>query len=224
MNADGNLERFQRLHGETSFFSDDLRQRAAVGIAQDDHLRTGLGRGSNRFGSVRGIGRRTVEEVLGIVEDVTPLAAQELDGFENHVQVFFVRDAQNLGHMKIPGLPHNGNRRPPAAEDCFQQGLHAGVILGGHSLSSCHAEGADCAVFQIQLPHLLKVLRILRIAQRVATLHIVHANLVQPGRNLQLVLEGEAHAFSLRAVTEGGVVDLDAAHVFWAGWKPTPLC
>jgi hypothetical protein len=65
---------------------------------------------------------------------------------------------------------------------------------------------------ELQLADLLKILGILGIAGRIAAFDVIDADLIQPLRDLQLVLQREADTFALGAVAESRVVDLDRTH------------
>src|SRR5207249_5171022 len=65
---------------------------------------------------------------------------------------------------------------------------------------------------QFEIASAREVFGVLRVARGVAAFDEIDADLIQPLRDLQLVLQREADAFTLGAVAEGGVVDLDAAH------------
>ena len=80
---------------------------------------------------------------------------------------------------------------------------------GLHPVAAGHAKRADLAVLKRLVRQALKELGVLGIGKRIAALDKVEAQLVQPPRNQQLVLERKVHAFALGAVPESGVVGLD---------------
>ena len=82
----------------------------------------------------------------------------------------------------------------------------------GDVLAAGHAEGGDLGVLQRQLADLLEVLGVLGVGERIAALDVVDAQLVEPARDEQLVLEREVDALALAAVAQRRVVDLDACH------------
>ena len=73
------------------------------------------------------------------------------------------------------------------------------------------AQTRTCFSGSSQTP--LEVLGIFLVRGRVAAFDIVEAQAIEPLGDGQLVLQGEADAFGLRAVAEGRVVDLDAFHL-----------
>src|SRR5438105_14906189 len=65
---------------------------------------------------------------------------------------------------------------------------------------------------QAEFARLAEVLEVLGIGQRIAALDIVHAQLIEPARQEQLVLERKVDAFALAAVAQGRVINANACH------------
>ena len=62
--------------------------------------------------------------------------------------------------------------------------------------------------------YFLEERRIFRIGERIPPFDVVHAQLVQFGRNQQLVLQRQIESFTLRAITQRGIVDFDSTNGF----------
>src|SRR5262249_31580489 len=96
---------------------------------------------------------------------------------------------------------------------CCYEGLNSQIARRFGSTAAGHSKRADLGVRQFQLASARKIFGILRVARGIAPFDEIDADLIEALGNLQLVLQRQAHAFPLRAVAEGGVVDLDASHV-----------
>ncbi len=187
---------------------DVVGQRAAVGVAQDDDRGAGVLGRSQRLQGVLGVVPVAVEEVLGVVEDLAAGLAAVGHRIGDHAQVLFQRGAEHFADVQVPGLADDGDDRRLGVE----QRLEAGVVGRLDALAARHAEGGDAGVPQRQLADFLEILEVLGVGQRIAALDEVHAQLVEPARDVQLVLQGEVDALALAAVAQGGVVDVDARH------------
>ena len=71
-----------------------MRQGAAVGVAQAEHIGAGLLRGFERPQGEIGIGGVAVEEVLGVVDDFLAVILQVRDGLGDEREVLLFRDAE----------------------------------------------------------------------------------------------------------------------------------
>src|SRR5581483_12479285 len=58
----------------------------------------------------------------------------------------------------------------------------------------------------------MEELQVLGVRQRIATFYEIDAQLIQPARDEQLVLQGKVDAFPLAAVSKGSVVNVDPRH------------
>ena len=94
----------------------------------------------------------------------------------------------------------------------FEQSPHARVVRRFHAPAASHAKRAETCSGEWFLNQALKELRILGIAQWVATLDEVETELIEPVGNEQFVLQRKADAFALGPVAKGRVVDLDRGH------------
>ena len=105
--------------------------------------------------------------------------------------------------MQIPGLAddrHDGGLG-------VDQGFHADIVLGGDVAPTGHAEGDDLGLAQRKVADRPEVGGVLGVGERVSPLDVLDAQLVEPGRDQQLVLEREVHPLTLAAVAQGRVVD-----------------
>ena len=198
----------RRRRASSTAGRDLLRQRAAVGVAQDDHRRPGVLGGPQRLQGVVAVAAQPVEEVLGVVKHLAPGRLAVGHGVGDHVQVFFQADVQHLADLHVPRLADDGDDRRAGVE----QRLEAHVLGGADPLAPRHAEGRDPGVLQRQLAHLLEILEVLGVGQRIAALDEVDAEFVEAAGDVELVHEGEVDALALAAVTKGRVVDGDARH------------
>ncbi len=82
-------------------FGDDafnlVGQTTAVGVAENDPIRSCLLRRQQSLQGIRGVAFVAVKEMLGVVDDFLAFPLCQGNGVLNHPQVFFQRDAQRLG-------------------------------------------------------------------------------------------------------------------------------
>ena len=206
----------ERGHGLADIAGDLFGERAAVGVAEHDSRGAGPRCGHDRLGRIRGVEFPAIEEVLGVVEDLAAGALQERHRIGDHRHIFLAAHAEHLGHMEGRRLADDRDHGRAGGE----QGLHAGILRGGHAAAAGHPKGADLRSLQPQAAGLLEVLGVFGVRERVAALDVVHARVVEPPGDGELVLEREVHAFALRAVAERGVVDFDRAHGAPGGGRP----
>ena len=190
-----------------------IGQRAAVGVAQDQDRRAAGASRLQRLQRVFGILLEAVEEMLGVVEHFAALGETICRRIADHVQIFFERGAEHLAHLHVPGFADKRDDRGLP----FDQRLQAGVIGRFAVLAASHAEGGDFGVLERQLADFLEVLKVLGIGERIAAFDVIDAEVVQPARDQQLILEGEVNAFALAAVAKRCVVDGDAGHGLLSG-------
>ncbi len=207
MTVDTDRNRQCRL-GSDDGFGDLFRQASAVCVAEADKFRAGILGCLDRLQGEVAIGSQAVEEVLGVVDDLTTFAGQKADRVADHRKVLFLVDTQHFGDVQVPGLADdraNGSFRVP-------QGEHPDVLVSSNALAASHAEGRDLRVLPVGVGSSLKELLVLRVRQRIAAFDVVKAEVVEHLRDEQLVLQRKVDAFALAAVSECGVVNLDASH------------
>src|SRR5437870_6996003 len=184
------------------------RQRAAARVAQADEGRARVGRGAHARERVVAVGRETVEEVLGVEDDLVGPLAEVGDGVVNDLQVLRERDAQILAHVEVPGLADDGDHRRLGAETEAE----VTVVGGLHARAAGRAEGRHLRVLQPEALDGAEELLVARVRARPAALDVVEAEVVEPFGNAQLVLEREGDVFGLGPVAQRRVVELDASH------------
>ena len=197
---------------------DFVGQGAAVGVAQDDPGRPGGGGRLDRPQRIIRVPLQSVEEMLGVVDDFGRLRGAKGDRVADHPQVLVERDTENIMHVQVPALAHDGDRGRARAD----QGLHPLIVLGGDVAAPGHAEGGDLGVLQIQVAHRAEIGSILGVGKRIAPLDIVKSRFVEPRRDEQLVLKREIDSLALAAVAQCGVVNEDSRHGFGTSVSATP--
>jgi len=131
---------------------------------------------------------------------------EQADGLGDHRAVLVLVHLQHVPRVQVPALAHHGDHRGLAV----QQRPQAVVLFGPSAAAARHAERRHLRRPQTPLADLLEEGRVLRIAQRVAALDVVHARRVQGLGDLQLVVQGQADRLALRAVPQRRVVRLDS--------------
>jgi len=132
----------------------------------------------------------------------------------DHGEVFFLVDSQHFVDMQVPGFANDRDDR------CLgiSQRTHSGVFFGTDATPPSHAESRHFGVLPVSVSRSLEELFVLRIRQRISTLDVVKAELVQLSGNQQLVLKREVDAFALTAVSKCCVVCLNS------GGHEVPSC
>ena len=185
-----------------------VRERAAVGVAQDDAGGPRVARSRDRGQGILAVGLEAVEEVLGVVEDAAAFSAQVGDRFGDHGQVLAARRLQHLLDVQRPALAKE--RHPLRAG--LEQRHHGGIALHRDAGVPRRAEGRDFSVIPGARAHLTEELGILGIRAGPTTLDVVDAQPVELGGDLELVGHGERDTLALRPVAQCRVVDSDPCH------------
>ena len=102
-------------------------------------------------------------------------------------------------------LPTTVQTGAPAAIIACMPGSSAAATPRRRVMPNAHT----CACFSGRSRDALEVLGVLRVRAREAPLDEVEAEIIEHLRDEQLVLHGEVDPFSLGAVAQGGVVELD---------------
>ena len=150
-----------------------------------------------------------VEEVLGVVDDALARPAQERDGVGDEREVLVAPDADDLLQVQPPGL---ADERAHGRE-ARRQRAQPRVLLRGEVAPARHAEGGDLGLLEPLGGQELEELEVLGVRAREAGLDEVDAQGVQAPGDAHLLGGRERHALPLHAVAQGGVVELDRAHV-----------
>ncbi len=181
------------------------RQGPTVGVAQDQSLGPTPGRRFQRGEGVSRVRAPAVEEVLGVVDDAPLANAKPAQALLDEPQVLVEAGAEHLLHVEDPGLAHHRAHRGAG----LHQRAQVGVVGRIASHPAGGAEGGDGRVLPVELPGARKELGVLGVGAGPTAFDEGHPQRVEPPRDAQLVGAGEGDALALRAVAEGGVVDLD---------------
>ena len=182
-----------------------VRQRAAVGVAQDQRPGPGLARGAQGVEGIAPVGLVAVEEVLRVVDHLAAAVGQERHRFRDHVQVLGSGRAQDLGHVQQPALAEDGHDRRLGRRQLPQ----VDVLVGPVGAVPGGPEGGQPGGPPGHRAGRREELDVLGIAARPAALDVGHAVLVEHPRDAQLVRERQRDVLALGAVPEGRVVQDD---------------
>ena len=181
------------------------RQRSAVGVAQRDDVRARLLSGVQRRHRVGRVLLEPVEAVLRVVDDELAVLLQEAHGVGDHPEVLVERRLQHFPDVERRGLAEDrDHRRGGGNQELDLLVGRRGDVLATRRAERCQARVLERAVFRLR-----EELDVLGIRAGPAAFDVVHAERVEPVRDAQLVGHGERDAVALRAVPQGGVVDLD---------------
>ena len=143
--------------------------------------------------------------MLGVVDDLAALRHEVPRRVLDHREILLERGAKDLRDVQRPGLPDD--RRDGHA--AIEERLELGVLVRLGSGAARRAEGRQARMLQVQLLRLLKESDVARIGAREPALDVIDAEVIEFLRNQQFVRDGKADAFTLRAIAQRGVVDLD---------------
>src|SRR5690606_16380185 len=190
-----------------------VREPAAVGIAENHPG------GSPPHGGLQGLERVLpvrevpVEKVLRVVDHVHAVKAQERDALFDHPQVLVQGGPEGIRHVKRPGLAENGGHLGARPD----QRLQVFVVLHGDVSPPGAAERRDFGVDELDVLDPLEELRVLGVGAGKAPFDEVDAELVEPDRDVYLIFYREGDAFSLGAVAQRRVVQLDLLPLLRSG-------
>ena len=168
-------------------FHDPMRQIAAVGVAQAQHVGAGFLRGFQRTQREIWVGVVAVEEVLGVVHHFAAVVFQVLYGFPDQQQILLFVDAQRAMDVQIPALAENRDRRGFR----FEQRAHVGVLIHRVLGEARGAERGQPGVLQLHILGALEELLVLGIGVGPPALNVIDTQLVQLLRDDQFVVDGE---------------------------------
>ena len=198
------------------YLADLFGQRSAIGVAQDDAGGAGVLGGQQGFERVFRVGEVAVEKVFGIVDHFAASFRAVSDGVGDHVEVFFLADLENVAHVEVPAFADDGNDFGSGIDEGFE----AFVVFGFRVFSSRHTEGGDFGVFERGFSDFREECDVFGVAERVASLDVVDAELVETPGDQDFILQGQADAESLGSVAQCRVVEFDALFLFCHG----PTC
>ncbi len=182
---------------------DLVRQRAAIGVAQDDPARAGLVRRAGAGERVGPIGLVAVEEMLAIDDDLAAARERRRDRVADAVEVLLRRRLERDADVVAGGLGDEADRIGIGVE----QRRDAGVVRGRPAGALRHAEGGELRVLRALLG---EEARIERVRAGIPALDIVEPEAVEQRRDRALVLEREVDARRLRAVAQRRVEEIEA--------------
>ncbi len=180
-----------------------VRQRAAIGVAEDNPAGAGGKRRLEAGQRIVGIGLEAVEEMLGVEHQLAGMLSGLAQRVLDHAQVLVELDTQGTDHLPCRGLRNERDDVGAAAEERCQHR----VVGGASSGPTRHAEGAELGATK-GLGALEEGI-VSGIGAGPAALDIVDAQPVELTRDPQLVGDGEVDALCLGAVTQRGVVEPD---------------
>ena len=182
---------------------DLVRQAAAIGVAQHDPAGPRPVRRLEACLRVAGIGRIAVEKMLGVEHHLRHAARRLREALLDHAQVLVRRDAQRQLDLKRRALADQGDDVGPALE----QHREARIVGGAAPGPPGHAERAQPGVGERGRVGEEAVIG--RVGARPAAFDVVDAELVEHLGDRHLVGRREVDALGLRAVAQGGIVEIE---------------
>ncbi len=201
MNSDRAIHRRARRRYRRFDF---MRQASAVGVAQRDQRDARVIDRLEAGERVFGIVKIAVEEMFGVENRLVEVLFQKRDRVVDDFEIFVERNSERLAHVHVPGLADHGRDRCSRA----QQQLQIAIGRGAHAGAAGRSEGRDLRVPNLDLLDLFEERRVAIVRARPSALDIIEAEIVQPLRNRDLVLDRQRDVFGLAAVAQGSVVNL----------------
>ncbi len=166
--------------------ADPGRQHAAVGVAEDDDLGTGIGGNPDHLQGVISIGPVAVEKMLGVDEHPLTFGTQMRHRVPDHRQVLGERGAQ--GPLNVPAVGFRDQ-----ADDVgsgVAQGCDLGVVGGCAPGTAGGAERGEGGVVQTELGSgAAEELGVLGVRPGPSALDETHANVVEVAGYGELVAD-----------------------------------
>src|SRR2546422_3208095 len=179
-----------------------FRELPSVGVAQDDAVRAGASRRPQRGEGVVRVQAVVVEEVLCVVDHLPAEPPEVAHGIRDHAKILVAGRLEHALHVEGGALSDERDHRRLGLE----QSGEAGIVLATAVRSPGHAEGGDPPIVEPFLTDPTEELRVLGVRARPAAFEVVDAQLVQPVRDFQLVVNRKRQALALRAVPQCRVV------------------
>ena len=131
VNADFMPRKFLADQGRD--FADLPWEGAAVGIAEAEGIRPGLGRRTQHAQGVIRVFRKAVEEMLGVEDDPPARLARKAHAIRDHGKVLLRRSLQHMRHMQGRGLAEDADGLRSRREQGGQRRilLRAGILAAG---------------------------------------------------------------------------------------------
>ncbi len=183
----------------------DLHQppgkRAAIGIAQAEHLSASFLCRFERAQRVVRVGTVTVEEVFGVIDHFLAVLVKVRDRLGNQLEIFVERNPQRAFHVQVPRLTENRRHRSAG----FHQRPHVAILRHAVLGETGRAKRRQPGVFQMQIARALEELLVFRVRSRPAAFDVIDAQLVQFLCDDQLVVHRKGNRFPLRPIAQRGV-------------------
>ena len=141
--------------------------------------------------------------MLGIEHHLVHAALRIAERVGDHLEVFGAVDFQRHVDMEVPGLADHAD----VARLGLQDGGQTGIVGGTSAGAAGHAEGHELGV--LEFGRIGEEAVVGRIGAGPAALDVVDAQKVELARDRGLVGHGEVHALGLRAVSQGGVEEIE---------------
>ena len=133
-------------HDASRHRGDLLGEAATVRVAQHHHRRAGVDRRAERGQRIGRIGLVAVEEVLGVVDHLTPGRMEMRDRVPDHRQVLVRGGPEHVRHVEEPALPEDRRDRGLGSE----QGLKVRILF--HPIGAM-AGRAECGKSRMAEDH-----------------------------------------------------------------------
>ena len=200
------------LAGETGIHhggdgGDLVRHRPPVGVAEHQGVGATLGRRGKGLERKLRVILVTVEEMLGIVEDLAPLGLQVGDALADHGEVLLVRHAEHLLHLELPAFSENRHHGRLRLQQLGDLGIIGHLDAGAAGAS----ERGELRLAEIVFAGLGKEGEILGVRTGPSPLDVVHAEDAELLGDADLVQETEGDSLPLGPVAKGRVVKGDGS-------------
>ena len=180
-----------------------LGKAASVRIAEHEARGTSGGRRGERRRGVAGVVPVAVEEMLGVVDHLTPFGAKKGDGLFDHAEVLLRRGAQHTEDVAQPALAEDGHHgRPGLQERAYLE------VVARRDARACGApECRELGTAEVGSRGPGEELPVLRVGPGPASLDVAHPKASEALGDAELVPRREAQSFPLRAVPKRRVVE-----------------
>lgn len=179
-----------------------FRERSAIGVAQNNPLRAGLGRCLNRGQCVSCVGFVAIKEMFSVINN-RGMLGKKCDALTDHVEVFLQGDAQDFGGVEVPRLTDQRDDRSLGRHQRSQ----SRVVGRFDTPPAGHTKGSESAGAEVQFFRLLEKESVLFVGQGIPPFDHVDSDFSQTGSDVQFILERQTDPFPLCAITQRGVVD-----------------
>src|SRR5271165_3888409 len=151
--------------------------------------------------------------MLCVEHDLFSLRLQICNRFPNHPPVFFDCYAQDLLCMQSPAFADDRYRRSFGGQK--KRDLRVRCRLGVRPAGA--AKGANLRMAPLSLFGRVEESDVFWVGSRPSTLDIVNPKRIQLFSDTNLVVDAERNALSLRAVSQGRIIDHDLIRIHTSG-------